>query len=304
MDENNLKYLSNKLFGIGMDDDLEGQLKVGVQAGHKEFFVSKEFNNEGDKQKVNVKLERKENLGHEFYSIKNIHHRFENQGQAVLEYTFPYIPQMDFKNGEKPSKSRTVTVKEAYNLSKERSVLKQDDFGNPKWMVGSIYQKENVPALGIQSYTGYNHREVLKNFPLDVFQNKEREERFFNSIERGNQQSVSFMVGNEKIPVYVEIAATYKSQNFFDEGKNRLYKEDLEKILGTAIPLGPQNLRENKENNVSKNISADGQSVVNEKKNSQVNPVDAIPQTKENSAAQTEKTTRIPIKRNKNNRGM
>jgi hypothetical protein len=110
MNQENLKFLQDRLFYLGTEKRLHPELEKNMAEGKPEFKLS--FSNHYDKDKLSAELHFRKSDTNDMYFINKYDATLQKPGQEARSQTF----YLDHGKG--------VTMKEAYNLLDGRSVHK------------------------------------------------------------------------------------------------------------------------------------------------------------------------------------
>ena len=137
MNQENLKFLQDRLFYLGTEKRLHPELEKNMAEGKPEFKLS--FSNHYDKDKLSAELHFRKSDTNDMYFINKYDATLQKPGQEARSQTF----YLDHGKG--------VTMKEAYNLLDGRSVNK--DLKNKEGEVKNAWIKLD-----------FNSREANGNF--------------------------------------------------------------------------------------------------------------------------------------------
>lgn len=222
MNEKNLDYLGNQLKYTGFGEELQDKLKEALKSGQPSFTLThqKDFGNDQTASTLHFRKSDESDLY--FFNrytliLKN------NQHPDPVQQTF-YIN----------AKTDNITLKEAYNLMAGRAVHKElTDKNNVEYKAWLQIDFKNTDENGNyrmkqyhQNY-GYDLNAVLAKHPIKELGNDEHRARLLESLERGNRQSVTVVIGGHDQKLSIEAVPQFKSLNFYDASGQRLRSDKL-----------------------------------------------------------------------------
>jgi hypothetical protein len=220
MNQENLKFLQDRLFYLGTEKRLHPELEKNIAEGKPEFKLS--FSNHYDKDKLSAELHFRRSDTNEMYFLNKYDATLQKPGQEAKSQTF----YLDHGKG--------VTMKEAYNLLDGRSVNKdlKNKEGEVKnaWIKLDFTSKEpNGNFKQEQFYKPYGfelHTELFK-LPLPQMP-AEKFNQMAESLERGNIQKISLpenIIGAVS-PINVQANPKFKTLDIMDESGRPLSKAE------------------------------------------------------------------------------
>ena len=229
MNEKNLTYLKDSLKYQGFGDKLQNELDHHIRQGFPEFTLklNTEFNNR---------------------PIEALLH-FRKGEQSDLYFFNKYVATLQKAQGTNESRTHTfyinkgsgVTLKEAFNLLEGRAVHKELKNVNGQeykaWMQLDLKTKDEHNNYKVNKYHeryGFNLEEALQKIndkvPLKELTNSEWKERLLTSLEKGNLQSVKFILEDREQVAYLEANPQYKNLNIYDENGKKVYQGNTEGV--------------------------------------------------------------------------
>jgi|SRR5450432_1305899 len=220
MNQENLKFLQDRLFYLGTEKRLHPELEKNMTEGKPEFKLS--YSNHHDKDKLSAELHFRKSDTNDMYFLNKYDATLQKPGQESKSQTF----YLDHGKG--------VTMKEAYNLLDGRSVNK--DLKNKEGEVKNVWIKLDFTAKEPngnfkqeQFYKPYGfdlHTELLK-LPLPQM-HAEKFNQMVESLERGNTQKVILPENIIGVPSPITIQANpkFKTLDIIDESGRPLSKAE------------------------------------------------------------------------------
>jgi hypothetical protein len=218
MNQDNLKFLQDRLFYLGTEKRLHPELEKNMAEGKPEFKLS--YSNHYDKDKLSAELQFRKSDTNDMYFLNKYEATLQKPGQESKSQTF----YLDHGKG--------VTMKEAYNLLDGRSVNKdlKNKEGEVKnaWIKLDFNGKEpNGNFKQEQFYKPYGfdlHTELFK-LPLPQMP-AEKFNQTVESLERGNIQKISLpenIIGVVS-PIHIQANPKFKTLDIMDDNGRPLSK--------------------------------------------------------------------------------
>ncbi len=228
MNQENLKFLQDRLFYLGTEKRLHPELEKNMAEGGPEFKLS--FSNHYDKDKLSAELHFRKSDTNEMYFLNKYDATLQKPGQENKSQTF----YLDHGKG--------VTMKEAYNLLDGRSVNKdlKNKEGEVKnaWIKLDFNSKEpNGNFKQEQFYKPYGfdlHTELLK-LPLPQMP-AEKYNQMVESLERGNVQKIVLpenIIGATS-PIFISANPKFKTLDITDESGRPHSKSEKTELFALA----------------------------------------------------------------------
>ena len=226
MNQENLKFLQDRLFYLGTEKKLYPELEKNMAEGKPEFQLS--FSNQYDKDKLTASLQFRKSENADMYFLNRYEATLQKPAQESKFQTF-YLD-----NG------RGITMKEAYNLLDGRSVNKdlKNKEGAPynAWVKLDFENKDargNAKLLQYHKNYGYDLNQELARLPLFPMAAEELK-RVVTSLEKGNVQEVKVHGVEGRQSVYLAANPQFKTLNLFDKDMKPLNKEEKQSLLIVA----------------------------------------------------------------------
>ena len=224
MNQENLKFLQDRLFYLGTEKRLHPELEKNMTDGKPEFKLS--FSNHYDKDKLSAELHFRKSDTNDMYFLNKYEAMLQKPGQESRSQTF-YL-----ENG------KGVTMKEAYNLLDGRSVnrdLKNKE-GEVKnaWIKLDFSNKEpngNFKQEQFYKNYGFDLQSELNKLPLAPMP-QEKFTQMVESLQRGNIQEVKLDEKTAGVPGSFIINANpkFKTLDMSDEHGKPLSREEKSNI--------------------------------------------------------------------------
>jgi hypothetical protein len=263
MNEQNLDYLKDNLKYLGFGDRLYPELEKNIQQGFPEFKLS--VQNEYGKDKLDADLFFKKSDQSDMYFFNRYDAKVSNDA-GTQSQSF-YI-----------NRGNGFTLKEAYNLLDGRAVNK--DLTNNEglkynaWVKLDFTDKEqngNYKMKHFHQNYGYNLESSLSKLPVKELNDEKQKEMLIRSLERGNVQTATVIVGGKENRWHLEANPQFKTINVYDDKMQRVQFQSLrekntdqqsvnEEAKKEGIKKAPDNTEDEMKINPTKN-KRKGQSI-------------------------------------------
>jgi len=224
MNQENLKFLQDRLFYLGTEKRLHPELEKNMAEGKPEFKLS--FSNHHDKDKLSAELHFRKSDTNDMYFLNKYEATLQKPGQEGRSQTF-YL-----ENG------RGVSMKEAYNLLDGRSVnrdLKNKE-GEVKnaWIKLDFNSKEpngNFKQEQFYKNYGFDLQSELHKLPLAPMPS-EKFTQMVESLQRGNIQEIKLDEKTAGLPgsLFINANPKFKTLDLSDEHGRPLSREEKTNI--------------------------------------------------------------------------
>lgn len=258
MNQDNLKFLKDRLTSLGFGDRLHADLEKAIQQQPAEFklTLNGEFNNNGVKEKVDYSLDFRKSDQTDMY--------FLNRYQATLKNE---KPELDRTQTFYLTKNSGITAKEAFNLLSGRAVNRDltNKEGQPynAWLQLDFKEKDTNQNYKLKQFTqgyGYDLEAVLNQYPIKELGKDTEKADLMKSLEKGNVQKVSFVVDGVEKTMHIEANPQYKAVKLYDANMRLQYQgADRDKKQS-------QESSEKKEKSVKQDVDDEGETRQGEKK--------------------------------------
>ena len=224
----NYDHLKDQVKFTGFGEGLENELKKKMESGADGFTLS--FKKQFGKDDANATLHfRLSDQGNYFFNKYDMSVK-QGHRDTPVNQTF-YI-----------NKDNTFTMKEAFNLLSGRAVNKdlvsKEGQKYNSWVQLDFKETEdngNYKQKKFSAAYGYNLEEVVGAFHIKELKNDADKDRLFDSLKKGNQQSVTFINGEGKEEKsHIEASPQYKSINIYDEQMHRIRQTPTGKEMTTG----------------------------------------------------------------------
>src|ERR1700676_454312 len=182
MNQENLKFLQDRLFYLGTEKRLFPDLEKAIGEGKPEFTLA--FSNHYDKDKLSTNLHFRKSENSDLYFLNRYDASLQKPAQESRTQTF----YLDHGKG--------VTMKEAYNLLDGRSVNKdlknKEGVSYNSWLKLDLNNKEengNYKVVQYHKNYGYDLQSELFKLPIPPM-TAEDLKKLVSSLERGNIKHV------------------------------------------------------------------------------------------------------------------
>lgn len=223
MNEKNHDYLIRQLKYAGFGEDLNQQLKQRIEMQLPEFTLTYQKDYGSDQTVATLHFRKSDESDLVFFNRYNL---------MLKNEQYPDTIKQTFYQGNNEA---NITLKEAYNLMSGRAVYKEGLTNKEKqeynaWLQIDFKITDKNGNFKLHPYNekyGFNLEKALGVHPIIELTDKEQKKRLIESLERGNRQSVSMVVGNDTRKLYIEAAPRFKSLNIYNEAGKRMKPEDL-----------------------------------------------------------------------------
>jgi hypothetical protein len=222
MQENNYEYLLKQLKYTGFKDSLYQDLKTQMESGATQFALSYQTKLGQDEVKASLQFKKSGESDMYFFNNYQLEVNRGNNTEA-LKQTF-YIS----------NKEDNVTLKEAYNLLEGRAVHKEFTTKEGEkynaWVQLDFKQTDdngNYQRKTFHQNYGYDLAEILAKHPIKELRDEQDKKMLMQSLERGNRQSITYMVGNDERKMFIEAVPQFKSLNVYDMSMQRIKPDQL-----------------------------------------------------------------------------
>jgi hypothetical protein len=228
MQEKNLNFLKDQVKYTGFGEGLEKELKENMQTGKDSFTLSHQAKFGNDQTETALHFRKSAQTGNYFFNKYELSVKPEGEKDA-LKQTF----HIGYDNN--------ITLKEGYNLLSGRSVHKEmaklvdtSDDGSKRleakgekynaWLKMDLTDKDQSGNFKIKQYHqnyGFDLESALSKYPIKELGSADEKSRLIESLQKGNRQSVSFIIDGKEEKRFIEAAPQFKSVNQYDANMNR-----------------------------------------------------------------------------------
>ncbi len=228
MNEQNFAALEKKLLNLGFKEDFNEAMKKNIEEQKPEFNLQGEMQYGGKAMLVDLGF--KAGNENEMYFFNGYKASLKDDPEKTQYFN------LDKGNG--------VTTKEAINLLEGRAVNK--DLVNKEgekynaWVQLDFEKKLDSGNFDMKRYhTNYNFdlTKAMNEFILKPMTEKEDAD-LYNSLKKGNVQSVTFLKDGEEVKGFVEANPKERTLNVYDGHMKPISKEQKEELMD--IPAGKQ----------------------------------------------------------------
>lgn len=228
MQEKNLDYLKNQIKYTGFGERLEAKLKENMQKGETAFSLEHSSLMGKDLATATLHFRKSNETDNYFFNRYDLSVKQDGQKEA-LKQTF----HIGYDNN--------ITLKEGYNLMSGRAVHKEmaqlvdtGENGNKRleakgekyntWLQMDFKQSDTNGNYKIKQFHqnyGFNLEEALSKHPIKELGNEQDKKALMDSLQKGNRQSVTFVIGDKEEKRYIEASPQFKSINQYDANMQR-----------------------------------------------------------------------------------
>lgn len=216
MNQKNFEYLRDQIKYTGFGEGLENDLKQKIQKKNPEFKLAYETKYGNDSVNATLSFSQSKQSDMYFFNSYQVNVQKENNSET-MEQTF-YV-----------NKGNNITMKEAYNLMKGRSVNK--DLTNKEgqvynaWIQMDFKQSDGKGNFKLKHYHqnyGYDLEAVLSKHPIKELSNEEYKTSLMDSLKKGNLQSATFQINGADQKQYIEANPQFKTITIYDSNMQRV----------------------------------------------------------------------------------
>jgi hypothetical protein len=228
MQGKNLNYLKDQVKYTGFGDGLENKLKENMQQGQPTFTLEHQTKFGNDDASATLHFRKSAETDNYFFNKYDLSVKAEGEKDAIKQ-TF----HIGYDNN--------ITLKEGYNLLSGRSVNKEMaklvdtcDDGSKRleakgekynaWLKMDLTDKDQNGNFKIKQYHqnyGFDLESALSKLPIKELANAEDKSRLVESLQKGNRQSVTFVIDGKEEKRFIEAAPQFKSINQYDAQMKR-----------------------------------------------------------------------------------
>ncbi len=263
MNNENLQYLKDNIKYMGFGETLHGELEKNLREGKAEFQLH--FKVEINKKPFDATLNFRKSDSTDMYFFNNYHASLEKSNGEKNEQTF-YL-----------NKGKGVTAKESYNLLDGRAVHKDltTKEGQPykAWIQLDFENKDKNNNFEVKQFHenyGYDLKAAVEKFAVAELNDAEKSKALFQSLEKGNVQSVTIEKDGSSHKMFMEADPQYKKVTLYDANMKMVAKESLGQYKA-GIEKGSKEVKQGQENDKKKELKQEpkAEKAKLEKKNGQ-----------------------------------
>jgi hypothetical protein len=222
MNVKNLEFLKDGLKYMGFGEKLNAELEKQINQQPTEFNLTfqGEFKKDGSTDKVDYRLDFKKSDQTDMYFFNRYQATLKNDDPAQEKAQTFYV-----------TKNSGITAKEAYNLLNGRAVNKDlnNKDGQPfnAWLQLDFAEKDKNDNFKVKQYHkgyGYELEAVLNKYPIKELSNDEEKVKLIKSLEKGNQQPVTFIKEGREEKMFIEANPQFKALNLYDSKMEKQFQ--------------------------------------------------------------------------------
>ena len=276
MNNENFQYLTDNVKYLGFGENNKSEIETNLNSGKPEFqvHVKTEINSKAFEATLNFRKSDSTDL----YFLNNYHAALNKGNEEKIGQTF-YL-----------NKGKGVTAKEAYNLLDGRAVHKEMSTkeGQPykAWIkldTTVTDKNQNYEVKQFHENYGFNLKDAVSKFAIKELSDPEKEKALFQSLQKGNLQSVTIEKDGNSSKMLIEADPQFKKINMYDLSLKPVIRESLEQY---------QSAKEQVKNGISKETTIDKKKEMKKENN----PIKEKIEKKTNSL--------LPKKRESNKKGL
>ncbi len=248
MNQKNFEYLRDQVKFTGFGDDLEIQLKENLTRQSPEFTLKHQAT--FGKDELTSALHFKKSATSDLYFFNSYLSSLKQDHELEKKNQNFYI-----------GKENNITLKEGYNLLSGRSVNKdlvnQEGKTYNAWLKLDFKQTDQAGNFKLQQYHqkyGFELDQALQKYPIKELENASDRGRLFESLKKGNRQSVTFSINGADQKRYIEANPQFKSITVFNSNMQRQRLSNTQtKIQNLEVKAINHKVEKNAENKLSEN---------------------------------------------------
>ncbi|MCF0075393.1 hypothetical protein LZD49_33250 [Dyadobacter sp. CY261] len=215
MDTRNFEYLKAQIKYTGFGDNLDEQLRAGMQKQLPEFTLHHRATFGGDQ--LTSALHFKRSRESELYFFNSYLATLKNQDQSQMLNQLFYIQRQG-----------SVTLREAFNLMQGRAVEKQ--LLNQKgeqysaWLQLDFKETDQLGNFKIRQFHqnyGFDLPGQIARLSLKELNEPESRARLLDSLRKGNRQQVTLLDGVAEHKLFLEASPQFKAVIAYDQNGAR-----------------------------------------------------------------------------------
>lgn len=220
MNNDNLKFLSDRIKFAGFGEELNAGLQKAMQEGKAEFQL--QFATEFNKKPFEATLNFRKSDETDMYFFNSYNASLKRNDGEKVEQKF-YL-----NNG------KGITAKEAFNLLDGRAVHKDlvTKEGQPykAWLQLNPEMRDknnNAEVKQIHEKYGYNLEVAVGKFAVAELADPKKKEDLMASLQKGNVQSVTIEKEGCAHKMYMEADPRFKTVKLYDANMRLVTKENM-----------------------------------------------------------------------------
>lgn len=216
MNVENYDYLKNQVKFTGFGDSLANEMKREIEKQAEKFQLN--YSHAFGKDEINATLNFRKSDQQDMYFFNSYQVSVKPDGSDnAVQQTF-YV-----------GKENNFTLKEAYNLLCGRAVNKdlvnREQQGYNAWVQLDFKETENSGNYKLKHFTehyGYDMAETLAKLPIKELNTEEAKSRLLESLQKGNRQSVTFLIDGAEQKRFIEANPQFKTVTVYDDSMKRI----------------------------------------------------------------------------------
>lgn len=262
MNNDNLKFLSDRIKFAGFGEELNAGLQKAMQEGKPEFQL--QFATEFNKKPFEATLNFRKSDETDMYFFNSYNASLTRNDGEKVEQKF-YL-----NNG------KGITAKEAFNLLDGRAVHKDlvTKEGQPykAWLQLNPEVRDknnNAEVKQIHEKYGYNLEAAVGKLAVAELNDPKKKDELMASLQKGNVQSITIEKDGSTNKMFIEADPRYKTVKLYDAQMKLVTKENLSRYQAVGQGAAVKAVNEegkDKKKELSQDKKPDKQKV--EKKNS------------------------------------
>ena len=218
MNEQNFDYLKNQLKYTGFGEELQPDLREKILTGQPHFILI---------HRAVIGKDRTESVLHFNKSEHNEMYFFNRYFLSLINDQNESSFTQSFYPGQ-----NNITLKEAYNLMNGRAVHKEITSKEGKnyraWLQLNFNETTESGEFKMKQFHqnyGYGLRQALVKYPIKELEHVESSQSLIRSLEKGNRQSVTFIIEGQEQKMFIEANPQFKSLNIYTSDLLRVNRQ-------------------------------------------------------------------------------
>jgi hypothetical protein len=239
MNDNNYEYLTNQLKNMGFGDTLNDELRKNMEKQNVDFTLNMQQAYGTDKVSATLHFKKSAESDMFFFNKYDLQLKKEGQENAIKQAFYP---------------DKRITLKEGYNLLDGRAVHKtlstREDEKYAAWIqldFSKNTQSGNFEFKQFHQNYGFDLEKTLSKYPIKELQNEKFKDSLIRSLERGNLQSATFLLGGKEEKILLTPNVAFKALSAFDDKMQKVRLSEVmqnQKQEQLSSPDGRQNISE------------------------------------------------------------
>ena len=235
MNEKNYEYLTEQLKRTGFEDTLNEELRSNMEKQNPEFTLNMQKSYGTDDVKATLHFKKSDEADMFFFNKYDLQLKKENS-EAIQQTFYP---------------NKNITLKEGYNLLDGRAVHKtltnKEGEKYQAWLQLDFKDNTDSGNFKMKQYHhnyGFDLEQTLAKYPIKELQNEKFKESLIRSLERGNLQSVTFLINGAEQKIFLMTNPAFKALSAYDENGKKIKLSDVIQSQKEGQVIKPENTQQ------------------------------------------------------------